>query len=64
MSPDNDPPLLPSVDLGAPQSSGAKQLPGLLCVSQRFPSLPEHLETPTETQEIQRHVSDPVLPGS
>ncbi|XP_056263243.1 potassium voltage-gated channel subfamily H member 6a isoform X2 [Pseudoliparis swirei] len=64
MSPDNDPPHLPSVDLSAPQSSGAKQLPGLLCVSQRFPSLPEHLETPTETQEIQRHVSDPVLPGS
>uniref|UniRef100_A0A8C4EWN4 Potassium voltage-gated channel, subfamily H (eag-related), member 6a n=1 Tax=Dicentrarchus labrax TaxID=13489 RepID=A0A8C4EWN4_DICLA len=51
MSPEADPPRLPSP-------------PGLLCGSQRFPSLPEHLETSTEMQEIQRHVSDPVLPGS
>ncbi|KFU83684.1 Potassium voltage-gated channel subfamily H member 7, partial [Chaetura pelagica] len=29
----------------------------------RFPSLPEHLEAPSEHQDIQRHVSDPLLPG-
>uniref|UniRef100_A0A3B4ZUJ0 Potassium voltage-gated channel subfamily H member 6 n=1 Tax=Stegastes partitus TaxID=144197 RepID=A0A3B4ZUJ0_9TELE len=59
MSPEADPPRLPSVDITPPQ-----QPPGLLCGTQRFPSLPEHLETSTEMQEIQRHVSDPVLPGS
>uniref|UniRef100_A0AAQ6AQ91 Cyclic nucleotide-binding domain-containing protein n=1 Tax=Amphiprion ocellaris TaxID=80972 RepID=A0AAQ6AQ91_AMPOC len=59
MSPEADPPRLSSVDLTPPQ-----QPPGLLCGPQRFPSLPEHLETSTEMQEIQRHVSDPVLPGS
>ncbi|XP_068434168.1 potassium voltage-gated channel subfamily H member 6a [Clinocottus analis] len=64
MSPDAEPPHLSSVDLAASQFSRAHQLPGLLCVSQRFPSLPEHLETPKEMQEIQRHVSNPVLPGS
>ncbi|NWH86723.1 KCNH6 protein, partial [Aegithalos caudatus] len=30
----------------------------------RFPSLPEHLEASSEHQDIQRHLSDPVLPGS
>ncbi|XP_066483306.1 potassium voltage-gated channel subfamily H member 6 [Tiliqua scincoides] len=30
----------------------------------RFPSLPEHLEAPTEHLDIQRHLSDPLLPGS
>ncbi|KAI3359577.1 hypothetical protein L3Q82_013976 [Scortum barcoo] len=64
MSPETDPPRLPSVDLIPPTLSGAQGPPGLLCGSQRFPSLPEHLETSTEMQEIQRHVSDPVLPGS
>lgn len=64
MSPEADPPHLPSVDLAPPQLSGAQEPPGLLCGSQRFPSLPEHLETSTEMQEIQRHVSDPLLPGS
>ncbi|KAM6966650.1 LOW QUALITY PROTEIN: voltage-gated inwardly rectifying potassium channel KCNH6-like [Tautogolabrus adspersus] len=59
MSPETDPPLPPSMNLTPPQD-----LPGLMCGSQRFPSLPEHLETSTEMQEIQRHVSDPVLPGS
>ncbi|XP_041633809.1 potassium voltage-gated channel subfamily H member 6a [Cheilinus undulatus] len=59
MSPETDPPLLPSMNLTPPQDP-----PGLMCGSQRFPSLPEHLETSTELQEIQRHVSDPVLPGS
>ncbi|KFP91316.1 Potassium voltage-gated channel subfamily H member 7, partial [Apaloderma vittatum] len=29
----------------------------------RFPSLPEHLEASSEHQDIQRHLSDPVLPG-
>ncbi|KFV62958.1 Potassium voltage-gated channel subfamily H member 7, partial [Dryobates pubescens] len=29
----------------------------------RFPSLPEHLEASPEHQDIQRHLSDPVLPG-
>lgn len=38
--------------------------PGPLCGSQRFPSLPEHLETPMQPQDLHRHVSDPVLPGS
>uniref|UniRef100_A0A4W6CJN2 Potassium voltage-gated channel, subfamily H (eag-related), member 6a n=1 Tax=Lates calcarifer TaxID=8187 RepID=A0A4W6CJN2_LATCA len=64
MSPEADPPHLPSVDITPPQLSGVQEPPGLLCGSQRFPSLPEHLETSTEMQEIQRHVSDPVLPGS
>nr|XP_040047636.1 potassium voltage-gated channel subfamily H member 6a isoform X1 [Gasterosteus aculeatus aculeatus] len=64
MSPEAEPPHLPSVDLIPPQFSVAQELPGLLCVSQRFPSLPEHLETPTEMQKIHRHVSNPVLPGS
>ncbi|KAM8844733.1 potassium voltage-gated channel subfamily H member 6a isoform 2-T2 [Spinachia spinachia] len=58
------PPHLPSVDPTPPQLSGPEELPGLLCFSQRFPSLPEHLETPTEMQKIHRHVSNPVLPGS
>ncbi|XP_065278612.1 potassium voltage-gated channel subfamily H member 6 [Emys orbicularis] len=30
----------------------------------RFPSLPEHLEASSEHLDIQRHLSDPVLPGS
>ncbi|XP_029914633.1 potassium voltage-gated channel subfamily H member 6a isoform X2 [Myripristis murdjan] len=66
MSPEADPPHTPSVGLEPPQllCSGAQGTPGLLCGSQRFPSLPEHLETSTEVQEIQRHMSDPILPGS
>ncbi|TFK10650.1 cyclin-dependent kinase-like 5 [Platysternon megacephalum] len=36
---------------------------GLFCGS-RFPSLPEHLEASSEHLDIQRHLSDPVLPGS
>ncbi|KAL3053462.1 hypothetical protein OYC64_005904 [Pagothenia borchgrevinki] len=64
MSPEAVPPHLPSVEITPPQLSGAQELPGLLCVSQRFPSLPEHLETSRAPQEIQRHVSDPGLPGS
>ncbi|XP_066498293.1 potassium voltage-gated channel subfamily H member 6a [Hoplias malabaricus] len=39
-----------------------------LCGSLRFPSLPEHLENQSTSRdpgtEIQRHLSDPVLPGS
>ncbi|KAL3986710.1 KRAB domain-containing zinc finger protein [Sarotherodon galilaeus] len=66
MSPEADRPHLPSVDLTPPQifCSGDPEPLGLLCGTQRFPSLPEHLEISTEMQEIQRHVSDPVLPGS
>ncbi|XP_044303242.1 potassium voltage-gated channel subfamily H member 6 isoform X2 [Varanus komodoensis] len=30
----------------------------------RFPSLPEHLETPSEHLDIQRHLSDPLLPAT
>ncbi|XP_068606493.1 potassium voltage-gated channel subfamily H member 6a [Brachionichthys hirsutus] len=59
MSPETDRSHLPSVDcttLVAP--------PGLLFGPQRFPSLPEHLEASAEMQNMQRHVSDPVLPGS
>ncbi|XP_059414100.1 potassium voltage-gated channel subfamily H member 6-like [Carassius carassius] len=43
------------------------QTPGLLCRSLRFPSLPDSLESPSTlhgSPEIQRHVSNPVLPGS
>ncbi|EMP33720.1 Potassium voltage-gated channel subfamily H member 7 [Chelonia mydas] len=36
---------------------------GLFCGA-RFPSLPEHLEASSEHLDIQRHLSDPVLPGS
>lgn len=56
----------PEVEPPSPQllHPNAEQPPGLLSGSQRFPSLPEHLETSTETQEIQRPVSDPVLPNS
>ncbi|XP_056143492.1 potassium voltage-gated channel subfamily H member 6a [Lampris incognitus] len=66
MSPEAEPPHLPSVGFVPPQlcCSNTQQAPGLLCSSQRFPSLPEHLEASTEMQEIQRHISDPVLPGS
>ncbi|XP_041831912.1 potassium voltage-gated channel subfamily H member 6a isoform X3 [Melanotaenia boesemani] len=66
LSPEADPPHLPSVDLTPTPMlwSNAQEPPGLLCGSQRFPSLPEHLENSIEMQEIQRHVSDPVLPGS
>ncbi|XP_039976097.1 potassium voltage-gated channel subfamily H member 6a isoform X2 [Xiphias gladius] len=64
MSPEAEPPQLPSVNLTPPQLPGVQEPPGPSCGSQRFPSLPEHLETSTEIQEIQRHVSDPVLPGS
>lgn len=64
MSPEADPPHLPCAGLNPPQMSEAREPPGLLCDSQRFPSLPEHLENSTEMQDIQRHVSDPVLPGS
>uniref|UniRef100_A0A3P9IWA7 Potassium voltage-gated channel, subfamily H (eag-related), member 6a n=1 Tax=Oryzias latipes TaxID=8090 RepID=A0A3P9IWA7_ORYLA len=54
------------VDLAPPQRlcSRPQQLSGLQDESQRFPSLPEHLESPTEMQELQRHLSDPALPGS
>ncbi|XP_058510581.1 potassium voltage-gated channel subfamily H member 6a isoform X1 [Solea solea] len=63
LSPEADPPH-PPVDLTPPQMLGVYEAAGLLYGSQRFPSLPEHLETTTEMQEIQRHVSDPLLPGS
>ncbi|KAJ8344821.1 hypothetical protein SKAU_G00290140, partial [Synaphobranchus kaupii] len=43
-----------------PSSMGSPRL----CSSLRFPSLPENLETSTTLAEIQRHVSDPLLPGS
>lgn len=64
MSPEADLPRLPPADLAPPQLSEAQEPPGLHCSGQRCPSLPEHLETAAEMQDIQRHVSDPVLPGS
>uniref|UniRef100_A0A8D3CH19 Potassium voltage-gated channel, subfamily H (eag-related), member 6a n=1 Tax=Scophthalmus maximus TaxID=52904 RepID=A0A8D3CH19_SCOMX len=64
MSPEAEPPRLPSVDLAPPLLSGIREPTGLLCGSQRFPSLPEHLETSAAVPEIQRRISDPVLPGS
>ncbi|XP_075873142.1 potassium voltage-gated channel subfamily H member 6a [Nelusetta ayraudi] len=54
----------PLATLGPPGPRGPLAAPGLLCGGQRFPSLPEHLETPTEPQDLHRHASDPVLPGS
>ncbi|XP_064492839.1 potassium voltage-gated channel subfamily H member 6 isoform X1 [Pseudopipra pipra] len=53
-------PPLPSPE---PPHQRAPSTQGLLRGS-RFPSLPEHLEAPSEHQDIQRHLSDPVLPGS
>ncbi|NXH47458.1 KCNH6 protein, partial [Dicaeum eximium] len=54
-------PPLPSPE---PPHQRAPSSQGLLRGS-RFPSLPEHLEaSPGEHQDIQRHLSDPVLPGS
>ncbi|XP_029945840.1 potassium voltage-gated channel subfamily H member 6a isoform X2 [Salarias fasciatus] len=68
MSPETEPPpRLPPVDLPPPHLLPCPEPQGssaLFCGSQRFPSLPEHLENSTEMQEIQRHMSDPVLPGS
>uniref|UniRef100_H0YUQ8 Potassium voltage-gated channel subfamily H member 6 n=1 Tax=Taeniopygia guttata TaxID=59729 RepID=H0YUQ8_TAEGU len=46
-----------------PPHQRAPSTQGLLRGS-RFPSLPEHLEASSEHQDIQRHLSDPVLPGS
>uniref|UniRef100_A0A8C3U9D4 Potassium voltage-gated channel subfamily H member 6 n=1 Tax=Catharus ustulatus TaxID=91951 RepID=A0A8C3U9D4_CATUS len=46
-----------------PPHQTAPNTQGLLRGS-RFPSLPEHLEASSEHQDIQRHLSDPVLPGS
>ncbi|XP_034046459.1 potassium voltage-gated channel subfamily H member 6a isoform X2 [Thalassophryne amazonica] len=65
-SPEEESNHLTSVGLTSPQppSSQVQEPPGPLCGTQRFPSLPEHLETSTGEQEIQRHVSDPVLPGT
>ncbi|CAL8304330.1 unnamed protein product [Merluccius merluccius] len=61
LSPDADPQHGSSVpDLPIPLVP-----PGRLSGSQRFPSLPELLETSTENQEeMQRHLSDPILPAS
>lgn len=63
MSPESAPLRLPSADLAPPQLSEAQEPPGLHRSSQRFPSLPEHLEMSAEAH-IQRHISDPLLPGS
>ncbi|MBN3312055.1 KCNH7 protein, partial [Atractosteus spatula] len=49
--------------LGHPRPLAASGTPGL-SGSQRFPSLPEHLESSSGPGEIQRHVSDPALPAS
>ncbi|KAM6238791.1 voltage-gated inwardly rectifying potassium channel KCNH6 isoform 2-T2 [Porphyrio hochstetteri] len=46
-----------------PPHQRAPDTQGLLRGS-RFPSLPEHLEASSEHQDIQGHLSDPVLPGS
>ncbi|XP_041906592.1 potassium voltage-gated channel subfamily H member 6 isoform X2 [Corvus kubaryi] len=53
-------PPLPSPE---PPHQRAPNTHGLLRGS-RFPSLPEHLEVSSEHQDIQRHLSDPMLPGS
>ncbi|XP_016896313.1 potassium voltage-gated channel subfamily H member 6a isoform X1 [Cynoglossus semilaevis] len=64
MSVEADPPHLPPVALTPSQMLEAYEPVGLLGGNPRFPSLPENLETPTDMQEIQRHISDPVLPGT
>ncbi|XP_061702895.1 potassium voltage-gated channel subfamily H member 6a isoform X3 [Syngnathoides biaculeatus] len=51
-----------SVSLTPPQPEALGPL-GPLGAAQRFPSLPGHLEVSSIAPEIQRHVSDPVLPG-
>ncbi|XP_030920239.1 potassium voltage-gated channel subfamily H member 6 isoform X2 [Geospiza fortis] len=53
-------PPLPSPE---PPNQRAPSIQGLSRGS-RFPSLPEHLEASSEHQDIQRHLSDPVLPAS
>ncbi|NXS31761.1 KCNH6 protein, partial [Pomatostomus ruficeps] len=53
----------PPVPDPEPPHQRAPNTQGLLRGS-RFPSLPEHLEASSEHQDIQRHLSDPVLPGS
>ncbi|XP_031427082.1 potassium voltage-gated channel subfamily H member 6a isoform X2 [Clupea harengus] len=56
--------LQPQVSEDPSQPPQLPQLSGLLCGSLRFPSLPDSLEAPSSPAEIQRHVSDPVLPAS
>ncbi|XP_005164064.1 potassium voltage-gated channel subfamily H member 6a isoform X1 [Danio rerio] len=59
--------MSPETELSVPSAGPLLQPPGLLCSSLRFPSLPDSLEGPGTLEgspEIQRHVSDPVLPGS
>uniref|UniRef100_A0A8C5HH67 Cyclic nucleotide-binding domain-containing protein n=1 Tax=Gouania willdenowi TaxID=441366 RepID=A0A8C5HH67_GOUWI len=63
-SPESEQPHPSSINLTAAQLSSPNTFSGILCGSQRFPSLPEHLETSRECEKIQRHVSDPILPGS
>ncbi|XP_035261137.1 potassium voltage-gated channel subfamily H member 6-like isoform X2 [Anguilla anguilla] len=68
MPPDQVTPLSPETRAATPclrpspvlVSAGAGGLSGGL----RSPSLPENLETPAGPADIQRHISDPVLPGS
>ncbi|NXA54802.1 KCNH6 protein, partial [Nothocercus julius] len=53
----------PSLPNPEPPHQRASNAQGLRQGS-RFPSLPERLEASSEHQDIQRHLSDPVLPGS
>ncbi|NWH37518.1 KCNH6 protein, partial [Chloropsis hardwickii] len=53
----------PLPDPEPPHQRAASNTQGLSRGS-RFPSLPEHLEASSEHQDIQRHLSDPVLPAS
>ncbi|KAG9333449.1 hypothetical protein JZ751_011610 [Albula glossodonta] len=62
MSPEME--AAPAPGVSPAQTLSAAASPGL-CGSLRFPSLPENLEASSAAlAEIQRHVSDPVLPGS
>ncbi|KAK1160345.1 potassium voltage-gated channel subfamily H member 6-like [Acipenser oxyrinchus oxyrinchus] len=60
--------IYPDPEQAAPGLGPSRPLvmmgPSGLYSSIRFPSLPEHLETSAGLAEIQRHVSDPLLPGS
>ncbi|XP_041087703.1 potassium voltage-gated channel subfamily H member 6a isoform X3 [Polyodon spathula] len=60
--------IYPEPEQAAPRLGSQQPLvmmgPSGLESSFRFPSLPEHLDTSAGLAEIQRHVSDPLLPGS
>ncbi|XP_030630882.1 potassium voltage-gated channel subfamily H member 6-like [Chanos chanos] len=57
VTPEKEPDVVPVLE----STSTLINTPGL-CASLRFPSLPGNLDTTTYLTDIQKHVSDPVLP--